>query len=105
MAISGPGVGSEGGGKGMKVCFLSGLRESAGRGELELTFSGPLSVLLGELCDRCGPELRRRVMDPERPERRSPFVKILVDGEDVRQDDPTLAGTEVVFLFLPIAGG
>ncbi len=89
----------------MKVCFLSGLKEAAGRQELEIAYRGPLSGLLETLCDRYGLELRARVMDPENPGARNAFVKILVDGWDVREEDPDLAGTETVFLFLPIAGG
>ena len=64
-----------------------------------------LSDLLEALCVRYGQELRRLVMDPEKPGTRNLFVKILVDGEDVRREDPVLAGSEKVFLFLPIAGG
>ncbi len=89
----------------MKVCFLSGLKEAAGRQELELDYRGSLSGLLGMLCDRYGPDLRGRLIDPENPGARNAFVKILVDGWDVREEDPELAGTETVFLFLPIAGG
>ncbi len=89
----------------MKVCFLSGLKEVTGRQELELVYHGPLSGLLETLCDRYGPELHGRVMDPENPGARNVFLKILVDGRDIREEDPDLEGTETVFLFLPIAGG
>ncbi len=89
----------------MKICFLSGLKEVAGRQELELAYRGPLSGLLEMLCDRYGQELCQRVMDPEKPGARNAFVKILVDGKDVREEDPDLNGSETVFLFLPIAGG
>ena len=89
----------------MKICFLSGLKEAAGRQELELEYEGPLSNLLETLCESQGPDLRGLVMDADDPGARSSYVKILVDGRDVREDDPELDGTETVFLFLPIAGG
>lgn len=89
----------------MKVCFLSGLKDAAGHQDLEISYQGPLSGLLETLCQRYGPELRARIMDPHAQAGRNAFVKILVDGRDVQEEDPTLAGTETVFLFLPIAGG
>ncbi len=89
----------------MKVCFLSGLKDAAGRQELEVAYRGPLSGLLETLCALHGPILRTRIMDPKNPASRNAFVKILVDGRDVQEEDPELAGTETVFLFLPIAGG
>jgi len=89
----------------MKVCFLSGLKDVAGREELDIVYRGPLSGLLEALCDRHGPALRARLLDPEHPSGRNAFVKILVDGRDVQVEDPDLTGTETVFLFLPIAGG
>ncbi len=89
----------------MKLCFLSGLKEIVGQEEFDMEFSGRLSELLEPLCSLHGDKLKRVLMDPHRPEKRSPFLKILVDGEDVRQEDPALTGSETLFLFLPIAGG
>jgi len=89
----------------MKVCFLSGLKEAAGAQELALEYRGPLSGLLAALCQRYGPSMRGRLMDPGRPGARSPFLKVLVDGEDVGEEDQELRGAKTVFLFLPIAGG
>jgi len=89
----------------MKVCFLSGLKEVAGSQEVTLDYRGRLSGLLAELCDRYGQDMQRRLMDPDDPGVRNAFLKILVDGEDVREEDPELTGSETVFLFLPIAGG
>jgi molybdopterin converting factor small subunit len=89
----------------MKLCFLSGLREIVGQEEVELEYEGRLSELLETLCERYGQSLRRLLLDEEDPGRKSPFVKILVDGEDVGQANPELRGEEQIFLFLPIAGG
>lgn len=89
----------------MKLCFLSGLKEIVGQEELEIEYSGRLSGLLEILCDRYGEGLGRLLLDSGPPARKSLFVKVLVDGEDVRQEDPELTGNETVFLFLPIAGG
>ena len=89
----------------MKLCFLSGLKEILGQEEVDMEFSGRLSELLESLCTRHGDRLKAVLMDPDSPEERSPFLKILVDGEDVRQENPELTGNETVFLFLPIAGG
>jgi molybdopterin converting factor small subunit len=89
----------------MKLCFLSGLREIVGREEVELAYEGRLSGLLETLCDQHGESLRRLLLDAENPGTKSPFVKILVEGEDVGQADPELSGGEEIFLFLPIAGG
>lgn len=89
----------------MKLFFLSGLKEIVGREELEIEYSGRLSGLLETLCDRYGEGLRRVLLDPGSPMKKSLFLKVLVDGEDVRKEDPMLSGQEIVFLFLPIAGG
>lgn len=89
----------------MKLCFLSGLREIVGQEEVELEFQGRLSDLLETLCERYGLDLRRLLLDAEDPGRKSPFAKILVDGEDAGQADLELGGGETIFLFLPIAGG
>ena len=89
----------------MKLCFLSGLKEIVGQEEVEIEYSGRLSDLLGLLCAKHGERLRTLLLDAEDPGRKSPFVKILVDGEDVAQADPELRGGEKIFLFLPIAGG
>jgi molybdopterin converting factor small subunit len=89
----------------VKLRFLSGLREIVGGEEVDLAYVGRLSELLESLCDRHGESLRRLLLDTENPGRKSPFVKILVDGEDVGQGDPELGGEEEIFLFLPIAGG
>lgn len=89
----------------MKLRFLSGLREIVGEEEVDLAYEGRLSDLLESLCGRHGEPLRRLLIDAANPGRKSPFVKILVDGEDVGQGDPELEGEEEIFLFLPIAGG
>ena len=89
----------------MKLCFLSGLREIVGQEEVELEFEGKLSGLLETLCERYDKDLRLLLLDAQDPGRKSSFVKILVDGEDVGQADPELRGGETIFLFLPIAGG
>lgn len=89
----------------MKLCFLSGLREIVGQEEVELEYEGRLSGLLETLCEKYGQRLRRLLLDAEDQGRKSSFVKILVDGEDVGQADPELRGEEKIFLFLPIAGG
>ncbi len=89
----------------MKICFLSGLKEIVAQEELEIDFTGKLSSLLKELADRYGERLGAILFDSNPPEGRNPFLKILVEGEDVRQEDPLLAGDETIFLFLPIAGG
>jgi len=89
----------------MKLCFLSGLREIVGQEEVDLEYEGRLSGLLETLCERYGHSLRRLLLDAEDPGRKSSFVKILVNGEDVGHADPELRGEEKIFLFLPIAGG
>jgi len=89
----------------MRLCFLSGLKEIVGQEEVEIEYSGRLSVLLDNLCSQHDERLRMLLLDTQRPGRKSPFVKILVDGEDVGQADPELRGGEEIFLFLPIAGG
>ncbi len=89
----------------MKICFLSGLKEIVGQEELEIEYAGRLSVLLEMLCERHGERLRGVLMDPGTRGKKSLFLKILVEGEDVGYKDPELSGGETVFLFLPIAGG
>lgn len=89
----------------MRLCFLSGLREIVGQEEVEIEYSGRLSSLLETLCAMYDERLGILLLDTENPARKSPFVKILVDGEDVGQADPELGGGEKIFLFLPIAGG
>ena len=89
----------------MKLCFLSGLREIVGEEEVELEYAGKLSDLLAVLSDKHGERLRNLLLDPENPERKNAFVKVLVEGEDVGKGDPELRGEETIFLFLPIAGG
>jgi molybdopterin converting factor small subunit len=89
----------------MKLCFLSGLREIVGREEVEIEYAGSLSGLLALLSRRHGEPLQRLLLDPENPGRKSPFLKILVEGEDAGKADPVLKGGETIFLFLPIAGG
>ncbi len=89
----------------MKICFLSGLKEIAGQEELEIVFAGKLSTLLKTLADRYGERFGSILFEPGTREERSPFLKILVGGEDVKQADPVLAGDETVILFLPVAGG
>jgi hypothetical protein len=84
---------------------LSGIKEIVGREEVEIQYAGRLSGLLELLCERHGEELRRVVKDPDRPEGKSPFLKILVDGQDTQEENPELTGSETLFLFLPIAGG
>ena len=89
----------------MKLFFLFGVKEIVGQEELEIAHDGRLSDLLETLCERYGERLRGVLFDRENPGRRSLFVKILVDGEDVGQTDPELSGEETIFVFLPIAGG
>ena len=89
----------------MKLCFLSGLREIVGKEEVELEYAGRLSGLLAMLSDKHGEGLRSLLLDPEKPGRKSAFVKVLVEGEEVGKADPELSGEETIFLFLPIAGG
>jgi molybdopterin converting factor small subunit len=87
------------------VFFLSGLQEIVGQDELKVAYSGKMSALLEKLCSRHGEELSRLLLDSRTDGQRSPFLKVLVNGADVRESDPDLAGDETVFLFLPIAGG
>ncbi len=89
----------------MKLCFLSGLKEIIGQEEVEIEYVGRLSGLLEILCTKHGKRLRSLLLDPEDPGKKSAFVKILVEGEDVGRTDPELGGEETIFLFLPIAGG
>ena len=89
----------------MKICFLSGLKDIIGQDAIELEFSGPVSSLLDALGQRYGDGLRDRIFEPGSGGKRNSFVKILVDGEDIRQGDPLLTGQETLFIFLPIAGG
>lgn len=88
----------------MKICFLSGLKEVVGQGELQMVYSGRLSDLLEKLCDLYGQGLRDMLL-PDESKVRNPQVKILVDDRDIRQEDPELVGNETIFLFLPLAGG
>ena len=89
----------------MKLCFLSGLKEIVGQEEVEIDYTGRLTGLLEILSQRYGERLRMLLLDPETQGKKSAFVKVLVEGEDVAQTDPELRGEETVFLFLPIAGG
>ena len=89
----------------MKICFLSGLKEIVDREELEIEFAGKVSELMEALCTRFGNRFRERVMASDSSRTRNPFAKILVDGEDIRSEDPVLTGQETLFIFLPIAGG
>jgi hypothetical protein len=89
----------------MRLCFLSGLKEVVGQEELDIDYRGGLSGLLKLLCERYGDDLRRLVQDPDHPDKRNPFLKVLVDGEDRPEEELQLVGSETVFLFLPIAGG
>ena len=89
----------------MKLCFLSGLKEIVGQEEVEIDYTGRLTGLLEILSQRYGERLRMLLLDPEAQGKKSAFVKVLVEGEDVAQTDPELRGEETVFLFLPIAGG
>jgi molybdopterin converting factor small subunit len=89
----------------MRLCFLSGLKEIVGTEEVEIEYVGRLSDLLETLCTKHGERLRSLLLDAENPGKKSAFVKVLVEGEDVGQTDPELNGDETIFLFLPIAGG
>lgn len=89
----------------MKLCFLSGLKEVIGQEEVDIEYEGRLSGLLEILCAEHGKRLRSLLLDPGCPGKKSAFVKVLVEGEDVGQTDPILRGEETIFLFLPIAGG
>ena len=89
----------------MKLCFLSGLKEIVGQEEVEIEFAGKLSELLELLSRKHGERLRSLLLDSEDPAKKSAFVKVLVEGEDVGRSDPELRGGETIFLFLPIAGG
>lgn len=89
----------------VKLCFLSGLKEIVGKEEVDLEYAGRLSDLLTSLSRTHGDRLERLLLDPHNPGSKSPFVKILVEGEDVGKADPELRGEETIFLFLPIAGG
>ena len=89
----------------MKICFLSGLKEIVEEEEIEMDYTGKLSALLEALSGRYGEGFRALLFDSDTQEKRNPFVKILVDGEDIRQKDPVLTGSETIVFFLPIAGG
>ena len=89
----------------MKICFLSGFKEIVEQDEIEFDFTGKVSELLEALCRRFGDQFRYRLMEADSEGKRNPFVKILVDGEDIRKEDPVLKGEETLFIFLPIAGG
>jgi hypothetical protein len=89
----------------MKLCFLSGLKEIVGQEEVEIEYTGRLTGLLNILSGRHGERLRSLLLDPENPGKKSAFVKVIVEGEDVGRSDPELRGEETIFLFLPIAGG
>jgi len=89
----------------MKLCFLSGLKEIIGQEEVEIEYKGRLTDLLEILSRKHGERLRSLLLDPENPGKKSAFVKVLVEGEDVGRADPELKGEETLFLFLPIAGG
>ncbi len=89
----------------VRVSFLAGLKEAAGHAELSLAWQGSLSGLLHELAGRHGQRLCRLLFNPEFPDERNPWVKILVNGADVKDKDPLLQGDETIQLFLPIAGG
>ena len=89
----------------VKICLLTGLKEIVGHDEIQIAHSGRLSALLEDLCNRYGERLSRFLYDPENPGQRNPFVKVLVDGEDIKDKDPGLIGNETIVLFLPIAGG
>jgi len=89
----------------MKLCFLSGLKEIIGQEEVEIEYEGRLTDLLEILSRKHGERLRSLLLDPENPGKKSAFVKVLVEGEDVGLADPELRGEETIFLFMPIAGG
>ena len=89
----------------MNIIFLSGLKEIVGQEEWELEYEGRLSGLLETLCEMYGKPLRRLLFDSDTPGGKNTFVKILVNGRDVREDDPDLSGEETLYLFLPLAGG
>jgi len=89
----------------MKLCFLSGLKEIVGQEEVEIEYAGRLTGLLEILSSKYGERLRSLLLDHEAPGKKSAFVKVLVEGEDVGRADPELKGEETLFLFLPIAGG
>ena len=89
----------------MKICFLSGFKQIVEQDEIEFEFTGKVSALLEALCGRFGDNFRHRLMGTDSEGKRNPFVKILVDGKDIKQEDPILEGEETLFIFLPIAGG
>jgi len=89
----------------VRVCFLSGVKEIVGHQEIQLPHCGELSELLEELCNRYGQGLRCVLFESPGQGQRNPWVKILVNGDDIKGKDPRLAGDETIVLFLPIAGG
>jgi molybdopterin converting factor small subunit len=89
----------------VKIRFLSGLKEIVGQNEIEVECSDLLSHLLEDLCNRYGEQFCRLLWGTEVQGKRNPYVKILINGEDIRDQDPRLAGDETIILFLPIAGG
>jgi molybdopterin converting factor small subunit len=89
----------------LTIWFLSGLKEAVGRTEVRLDYRGTVSGLLEELGKSYGQRWRERVFAEDAPTRRNPFVKILVNGEDIRDEDPELAGDETLIFFMPVAGG
>lgn len=89
----------------LTIWFLSGLKEQVGRSEVRLEYRGAVSGLLEELGRRYGQGWRERVFAEDAAAGRNPFVKILVNGEDIGDEDPELAGDETLIFFMPVAGG
>jgi len=89
----------------MKVCLLSGLKEIVGQEEIEIDFIGKVSELLDTLCNRFGNRFREQIMTNEADSTKNPFVKILVNGQDIRDEDPVLKDEDILYIFLPVAGG
>ncbi len=90
----------------LRIWFLSGLKEVVGDTELVLSYRGRVSDLLTELGERYGQKWQRFVFAEGGPAAgRNPFVKILVNGEDIRDRDPELKGDETIIFFMPVAGG
>ena len=74
-------------------------------GSIEVDFTGKVSVLLDTLCNRFGNRFKEQIMISGTGSTRNPFVKILVNGEDIRDEDPVLKAEDILYIFLPVAGG
>lgn len=91
----------------MKVKFFANFREATGESEIEIKPEGNIGILIEQLVDKFGEELKNQLYESKKRKIRK-SVNILVNDRQIDLDgelEKKLSDNDVIKIFPPVSGG